>query len=97
MHKLFLNTVISCPKEEASNKWSVRIDYPSSRVVLQTGMVQEEKYVCPLSEETKALAAEELREDEASRENGIKHLKKWAEDNPKIESCRTGRLRWLSS
>lgn len=53
-------------------------------------MVKEGKYVCPLTPGTAQLAAEELREDEATRENALQHMRKWAEDNAKIESCRTG-------
>ncbi|KAG8268234.1 alpha-tocopherol transfer protein-like isoform X1 [Homalodisca vitripennis] len=52
-------------------------------------MVKEGKYMSPLSEDTRRLAREELREDEAIRENALEHMKKWAEDNPRIETCRT--------
>lgn len=54
-------------------------------------MVQQDAvYECVLSKDTRALAAEELREDEDTRDNALSHMKKWAEDNARIESCRTG-------
>lgn len=54
-------------------------------------MVQQDAvYKCVLSKDTRALAAEELREDEDTRDNALSHMKKWAEDNARIESCRTG-------
>ncbi|XP_054275530.1 clavesin-2-like [Macrosteles quadrilineatus] len=52
-------------------------------------MVKEAEYSCPLSKDTKDLAAKELREDEATRDNALQHMKKWVQDNPKIEYCRT--------
>lgn len=53
-------------------------------------MVQGGKYECPLSAETAQMAADELREDEATRENALQHMRKWIEDNARIETCRTG-------
>lgn len=43
-----------------------------------------------ISTETKQLAETELREDEASREDGINQIRQWVKKNSRIESCRLG-------
>lgn len=61
-------------------------------------MMSTKKYSGPLSEETRKLAKEELREDDLSREQALTQMRSWIEKNPKIVNCRTGwyknLLRW---
>lgn len=46
------------------------------------------EYVCPLSEETKLMAEEELRETEHMRETALESMREWIEQNPRIKLCR---------
>lgn len=47
------------------------------------------EYKCTLSEETLAIAKEELREDEEIREHSLRNLREWIDKHPTIRNCRT--------
>ena len=47
-----------------------------------------DEYVCTLSDELKKIAANELRETEKIRAHGIKALRDWVMENPRIIRCR---------
>lgn len=52
---------------------------------------EADEYVCTLSEETQAIAKEELREDRASRDSALASMREWIIQNPKIVNCRLGK------
>lgn len=51
-----------------------------------------DEYVCPLSEETQAIAKNELREDEHIRRSALASMREWIIQNPRIKNCRMGKL-----
>ncbi|CAK1588061.1 unnamed protein product [Parnassius mnemosyne] len=51
-------------------------------------LTPSDKYECPLSVETQAVAEEELRETENSRSQALDSLRKWMEQNPKLMAVR---------
>ncbi|XP_068619992.1 alpha-tocopherol transfer protein-like [Battus philenor] len=59
-----------------------------SRRLTKRYLTLSDKYECQLSEETKAVAAEELRETENSRSQSLDALRQWMEQNPKFIAVR---------
>lgn len=53
-------------------------------------VTEADDYVCPLSEETQAIAKEELREDRIIRDSALASIREWVIQNPKITNCRLG-------
>lgn len=53
-------------------------------------VAEPDDYVCPLSQETQAIALEELREEKHSRETALASMREWIRQNPKIKNCRLG-------
>lgn len=53
-------------------------------------VTEPDEYVCTLSKETLAIAKEELREDETSRDSALASMREWIKQNPKIKNCRMG-------
>lgn len=51
---------------------------------------EPDEYVCTLAKETRAMALEELREDESNRESALQSMREWIMQNPKIKNCRMG-------
>ncbi|XP_059490712.1 clavesin-1-like [Neocloeon triangulifer] len=51
--------------------------------------LSEENYVCSLSADTAKFAKQDLREDEATREHGLKAMREWLSKNADIKNCRT--------
>ncbi|CAB3378960.1 Hypothetical predicted protein [Cloeon dipterum] len=49
----------------------------------------DDNYVCSLSADTAKFAKEDLREDQATREHGIKAMREWLTKNPDIKNCRS--------
>lgn len=54
-------------------------------------VTEADEYVCTLSEETQAIAKEELREDRCSRDSALASMRDWIIQNPKILNCRLGK------
>lgn len=50
---------------------------------------QEHNYKCTLSEETKKIAKDELREDETIREQLLEQFRDWIKKHPLIKYCKT--------
>ncbi|KAI8430568.1 hypothetical protein MSG28_000790 [Choristoneura fumiferana] len=55
-----------------------------SRRLTKRYLLPADDYVCQLSEETQAIAAEQLRETESSRSQALASLRSWIEQNPKF-------------
>ncbi|KAL6442244.1 hypothetical protein ACFW04_002485 [Cataglyphis niger] len=53
-------------------------------------VVDEDEYVCTLSEETQKIAKEELREDKNTRDQALEQMRNWIKMNPRIQNCRLG-------
>jgi len=53
--------------------------------------LSDKEYVCSLSPDTEKFAKQDLREDEATRNHGIKAMREWLEQNSDITNCRTGK------
>ncbi|CAH1998627.1 unnamed protein product [Acanthoscelides obtectus] len=51
-------------------------------------VTEPNEYVCELSEETQAIALEELREDHDIRQSALASMREWIKQNPKIRNCR---------
>ncbi|XP_050448224.1 alpha-tocopherol transfer protein-like [Cataglyphis hispanica] len=51
-------------------------------------VVDEDEYVCTLSEETQKIAKEELREDKNTRDQALEQMRNWIKMNPRIQNCR---------
>lgn len=62
-----------------------------SRRLSKRYLTPAEKYKCPLSPETQAIAEEELRETENSRSQALEALRNWMEQNPKFSAVRMGK------
>ncbi|XP_015190939.1 PREDICTED: clavesin-1-like [Polistes dominula] len=52
----------------------------------------QDDYKCTLSEETKKIAKDELREDDTIREQLLEQFRDWIKKNPLIKHCRTDSL-----
>lgn len=63
-----------------------------SRRLTKRYLLPADDYVCQLSEETQAIAAEQLRETESSRSQALASLRNWIEQNPKFMVIRMGTL-----
>lgn len=50
------------------------------------------EYVCQLPEGSRKVALEELREDDAIREQSLAQMRDWIDKNVNIKNCRTGKL-----
>lgn len=51
-------------------------------------VTEPDDYECTLSEETQAIAKEELREDKNTRDQALASIREWIMQNPKILNCR---------
>ncbi|KAJ8682093.1 hypothetical protein QAD02_017885 [Eretmocerus hayati] len=51
-------------------------------------VTEEDKYECPLSEDTQKMAKEELREDKNTRDQALDQIRSWIKQNPRIENSR---------
>ena len=60
-------------------------------------VTEEDKYKCPLSEETQKIAKDELREDKNTRDQALEQIRNWIKLNPRIENSRMGELLQTSS
>ncbi|XP_019876611.1 alpha-tocopherol transfer protein-like [Aethina tumida] len=49
---------------------------------------QPDEYVCTLSDETRSIAKEELREDDNSCKTALASMREWIIQNPRIRNCR---------
>lgn len=49
----------------------------------------EDDYGCSLSESTKLIAREELREDDAIKKQALDQFRQWIKKHPNIKRCRT--------
>ncbi|XP_012279299.1 alpha-tocopherol transfer protein-like isoform X3 [Orussus abietinus] len=49
---------------------------------------EEDKYEWYLSEDTKTIAKDELREDKNTRDQALEQVRNWIKMNPRIENCR---------
>lgn len=54
-------------------------------------LTEEDEYKCPLSDETQAIAEEELRETENARSQALTSLRSWIKQNPKLMAIRMGK------
>lgn len=53
-------------------------------------VTEPDDYVCTLSEETQAIALEELHEDPKTRNQALASMREWVKQNPRIANCRLG-------
>lgn len=53
---------------------------------------QPDEYVCTLSDETRSIAKEELREDDNSCKTALASMREWIIQNPRIRNCRMGNI-----
>lgn len=51
-------------------------------------VTEEDNYECKLSNETKILAKNELREDKNTRDQALEQMRSWIKLNPRIKNCR---------
>lgn len=61
----------------------------STEVALNPSIV--ENYECSLNDDTKAVALQELREDDKIREEALEQFRDWIKKHPAIKKCRTGK------
>lgn len=59
-------------------------------------VTEEDNYECKLSNETKILAKNELREDKNTRDQALEQMRSWIKLNPRIKNCRLGKEYLLS-
>lgn len=50
------------------------------------------EYVCQLPEGSRKVALEELREDDAIRQQSLEQMRDWIDKNINIKNCRTGKF-----
>lgn len=70
------------------------ISYPQNprAIMTKTSKKEETSVETTLSQEGQAIAKEELREDQAAREDGLTQLRQWVKKNDRIQACRMGKF-----
>lgn len=54
-------------------------------------VTDEDEYECILSEDTRKMAKDELREDKNTRDQALEQMRNWIKMNPRIQNCRLGK------
>lgn len=61
-----------------------------SRRLTKRHLTPADEYQCTLSEETQAIAEEQLRETDNARSQALEALRNWMEQHPKFLAVRMG-------
>lgn len=86
---LFLNnTLVPCSIKNVTNLSRSNM----SKRLTKRYLTSSDRYECPLSSDTQAVALEELRETVNARSQALDALRKWLEQNPKFMAIRMGML-----